>query len=311
MIGSRTKLIVLATVFSLLLTFCGGGGPDTPPDVRPTISAVANPPTINQGETSTLEITTTNASEVSVSSEGSFDSSSGYVEVKVSPLATTNYSIVASGPAGTMAVEVTVTVNIDIPGPPVPTPPAAPAGVVSEAGDSEVTVSWFPVSGADFYNIYYSTNSNITKETGTKLSDVISPFNVTQLSNGTTYYFIVTAVRTADSQDWESDDSSITSAVPGPVIIDAVVTATWILPTAYSDGTPIDPSELQNIIVTLYANTTGSPPWGNPRTVSLPGTTFVQFNMTVIQGDTYFFTGTATLNGAVSTYAIPVQHTFN
>ena len=77
---------------------------------------------------------------------------------------------------------------------PVPPIPAAPTGVTAVAGDGKVTVSWTPSSGASSYNVYWSTSSSVSKTSGTKVANAVSGDAVTGLSNGTSYYFIVTAV---------------------------------------------------------------------------------------------------------------------
>src|SRR3989338_2584496 len=72
--------------------------------------------------------------------------------------------------------------------------PSAPTGVTADAGNGQVSVSWTSVSDATSYNIYSSTTSVVTKLTGTKLTNGTSPYSHTGLTNGTTYYYVVTAV---------------------------------------------------------------------------------------------------------------------
>lgn len=74
------------------------------------------------------------------------------------------------------------------------TVPSAPTGVTAAAGNGEVTISWDNVSGTTAYNIYWSTISGVTKDTGTKISNVTSPYIHTGLTNGTTYYYVIMAV---------------------------------------------------------------------------------------------------------------------
>lgn len=88
--------------------------------------------------------------------------------------------------------------------------PAAPEGLVATAGDGEVTLTWDAVADAASYNIYYGTSSGVTTASGAELPGVSSGDAVTGLSNGMTYYFIVTAVSTGG----ESTASSEVSAMP-------------------------------------------------------------------------------------------------
>jgi hypothetical protein len=88
--------------------------------------------------------------------------------------------------------------------------PAAPINITAVAGAGQVTVNWNPVSGATSYNVYYGTAAGLTKETGAGLVNVSSPYSVTGLALGTTYYFTVTAVNTVG----ESAASSEVTATP-------------------------------------------------------------------------------------------------
>ena len=90
------------------------------------------------------------------------------------------------------------------------TAPSAPTGVAATAGDGQVSISWNSVSGATSYNIYWSTTTGITKTTGTKISNATSPYTHTSLTNGTTYYYVVTA----ENSYGESSESSQLSATP-------------------------------------------------------------------------------------------------
>ena len=71
--------------------------------------------------------------------------------------------------------------------------PSTPTNVAATPGDGEATVSWTGVAGATTYNIYFATTAG-AGVTGTKLSGAVSPQAVGTLTNGTPYYFVVTAV---------------------------------------------------------------------------------------------------------------------
>ncbi|MGO8970974.1 MAG: fibronectin type III domain-containing protein [Myxococcaceae bacterium] len=102
------------------------------------------------------------------------------------------------------------------------TVPSAPTGVQATGGDAQVTISWSPVTGATSYNIYWSTTSGVTLTTGTKIPNVTSPHVQPALTNGTTYYYVVTAV----NANGESMASSQVNAVPAapPYIYATVLT---------------------------------------------------------------------------------------
>ena len=92
------------------------------------------------------------------------------------------------------------------------TPPAAPQNVLSAGGNTQVSLSWGEASGATTYNIYWSTAAGVRKQTGTKISDVSSIFYHSGLTNGTTYYYVVTVA----NQYGESSESREVSATPSP-----------------------------------------------------------------------------------------------
>jgi predicted phage tail protein len=115
----------------------------------------------------------------------------------------------------------------------IPIAPSAPSNVSATPGDSLVAVSWKSVFGATSYNIYYATTPGVTKSTGAKIENAKSPYEITGLTNGTTYYFVVTAVN-AFGESSESSEQAATpiplpapptgaSATPG----DGQVTYTW------------------------------------------------------------------------------------
>ena len=104
--------------------------------------------------------------------------------------------------------------------------PAAPAGVTATPGDTQITIGWNAVPGATSYNIYWSTAPGVTTANGTKIAGAANPYVQAALVNGTTYYYIVTAVNAVG----ESAASPQVSAAPAaPVAVPAApagVTAT-------------------------------------------------------------------------------------
>ena len=96
------------------------------------------------------------------------------------------------------------------------TVPSAPANLTANAGDNSATLSWSPVSGATSYNIYHGTSPGVTKANGTKVSGVQSPNTVSGLTNGTPYYFVVTAVNSAGESAESAERSATPSATPPP-----------------------------------------------------------------------------------------------
>lgn len=112
-----------------------------------------------------------------------------------------------------------------------PVQTSIPTGVTAIAGKGQVTIGWNAVTGVSAYNIYMATQSGVTKSNYTTLAGgmthtgVTSPYAHTGLTNGTTYYFVVTAVESAG----ESAASAEVSATPAS---NNVWTAKAPMPTA-------------------------------------------------------------------------------
>jgi len=94
------------------------------------------------------------------------------------------------------------------------TAPAAPGGFSGESMDSAIDLTWGAVDADDLdgYNVYRGTNSGVNAS-GDPLASGLSETAYTDSSaeNGTTYYYVVTAVDTAGNA---SDPSSEVEKTP-------------------------------------------------------------------------------------------------
>lgn len=74
--------------------------------------------------------------------------------------------------------------------------PPPPSGVGIEPGTSvnAIRLKWSTVATAQTYNIYWGTTPDLTLETATKITGVISPFVHTNRTPGTTYYYMIVSV---------------------------------------------------------------------------------------------------------------------
>ncbi len=115
-------------------------------------------------------------------------------------------------------------------------PPDAPSGLTALAGDARVTLAWSAATGATSYNVkrsltaggpYASVASSVN---GTSYEDV-------SVLNGTTYYYVVSAVNTLG----ESGDSNEASATPKAR--PDVVVSSLVAPSTAGPGTTIVVSE--------------------------------------------------------------------
>jgi DNA-binding beta-propeller fold protein YncE len=116
--------------------------------------------------------------------------------------------------------------------------PPAPANVAAKPGNARITLTWDPVPGALYYNVYYLTTkgvqikfsdltrpfasaedfkakAGVTKEKGNCIEGPSSPYFHEDLANGTCYHYVVTAV----TDKGESPESVEVMAVPAPYLV--------------------------------------------------------------------------------------------
>jgi regulation of enolase protein 1 (concanavalin A-like superfamily) len=91
--------------------------------------------------------------------------------------------------------------------------PAAPTGLAATGGNTQVALTWNAASGATSYNVKRATTSGgpystVTNLTGTSFTD-------TGLTNGTTYYYVVSALNVG-GESANSTQASATPSVPLP-----------------------------------------------------------------------------------------------
>ena len=93
--------------------------------------------------------------------------------------------------------------------------PAAPTNLVATAGNAQVALSWTASSGAASYDLYRGTSSG--GETLVDSGITGTSFTDTGLTDGTTYYYEVSAVN-AGGQSGKSNQVSATPANQSPAI---------------------------------------------------------------------------------------------
>jgi hypothetical protein len=112
------------------------------------------------------------------------------------------------------------------------TPPLSPTRLVAAADDRVVSLNWNNNREGDLagYNVYRSTTSgsDYAQINGSLLSS--SDYNDNNVTNGTTYYYVVTAV---DILSNESNDSNEVSAKPG-FRTDVEIIGSWASGTSHT-----------------------------------------------------------------------------
>lgn len=94
-----------------------------------------------------------------------------------------------------------------------------PKGWVTVESSSVVTAA---DGGGDSYNLYWSYSPGFTRDSGTRISGVESPYTHTGLLNGVTYHYVIST----NHDGGESDLSSVIAAVAGTPEQPSNVTAT-------------------------------------------------------------------------------------
>lgn len=93
--------------------------------------------------------------------------------------------------------------------PPIGGTPAQVSGLALTAGDRQVALTWDTTTGASYYIIYRSTSSGQETQLTTSATNSYTDTNV---SNGTTYYYQVSAVK-GSREGTKSSEASATPAV--------------------------------------------------------------------------------------------------
>jgi fibronectin type 3 domain-containing protein len=111
-------------------------------------------------------------------------------------------------------------------------PPTSPTGLIATPGNAQVSLTWNASAGATLYHLKRSTTN------GTGYAQISSSpatsFNDTNLTNGTTYYYVVSALNATG----ESPNSAQASATPQATAADVTIT--------------IDPSKTKPISPWIY-----------------------------------------------------------
>jgi len=169
------------------------------------------------------------------------------------------------------------------PGPSVPTVPAAPAGLTATAGNAQAALSWNAVSGATSYNVKRSTTSGGPYTT--VAPGVTTPsYTNTGLTNGTTYYYVVSAVN-AVGEGANSSQVSVTPSTGGTPTVPAAPTG--LTGTSGNAQAALSWNAVSGATSYNVKRATTS---GGPYTTVAPGVTTPSYTNTgLTNGTTYYY----------------------
>jgi len=168
--------------------------------------------------------------------------------------------------------------------------PPAPAALIVSAGDSQNALNWTQVSGATAYKIYRGTATGVTKASPTNFTSTINSYTDTGLNNGTTYFYIVSAINSA-GEGVASAEKSATPQVSPPPFATTGVTAVAGVSLATISWTASTGAASYNIYYGTAAGVTKSSP------TKVTGIIGTSQNVTGLNNGTkYYFVVTA-VNG--------------
>jgi len=94
--------------------------------------------------------------------------------------------------------------------------PLPPQKIAADTSDGQITLLWDNVFGALSYSIYWSVVPGVTRSTGSLKSNAASPYTLNGLTNGVTYYFVLTTVSILGESASSTQVSATAGAPPRP-----------------------------------------------------------------------------------------------
>ena len=190
-------------------------------------------------------------------------------------------------------------------------PPAAPTGLTATPGNAQVTLSWTGSAGATRYWVKRSTTS------GGPYEAVAGPIGTTftnySLTNGTTYYYVVTA-ENAEGESGNSNEASATPQAPPPSALNVSVRTTdlfGITRTSFQLGQTVyfwiratnsSGAGVSGAAVSFEVRTANGKRYTGSGTTDASGYVIFYKAFTLTDGrGTYTATATATKNGSSGT----------
>ncbi|HEU4752404.1 MAG TPA: malectin domain-containing carbohydrate-binding protein, partial [Armatimonadota bacterium] len=166
-----------------------------------------------------------------------------------------------------------------------PTPPAAPTNLTATAGNASVSLTWNASSGATSYNVKRSTTSGSGYVTLAGVS--ATSYTDNTVANGSTYYYVVTAV-SSGGESGPSNQASATPSGPAALRINAGGSSyrdsagnTWQADTYYNTGATytFSSTTISGTSDPLLCRQVRYAPNGGSFTYTLPATTGTAYTL--------------------------------
>jgi fibronectin type 3 domain-containing protein len=180
------------------------------------------------------------------------------------------YVVTASNAEGESAASNEVSATPDAGAPAVP---PAPAGLVATPGDGAVTLTWTALPGVEGYTVHRAEAAGVTPGAGTAIATSAPTLVDTGLTNGTAYFYVVTARNTAGTSPASAEVSATpTAGGPAPrgtitasltaghhaiVLIENLTTGQGFFSTQVLAGAPPNGVGVDGLTVTLSGEAAG------------------------------------------------------
>jgi hypothetical protein len=167
----------------------------------------------------------------------------------------------------------------NIPVPP-PWPPPPPQGLGAAAGYGQVRLTWITSAGATNYSVKRSTSSG--SETTIASTTDITYTDTTNLIDGTTYYYVVSALNTGGEGQISGEVSAMPLFSPAPTNLTVTATNYGLVSLAWSPSVGATSYKLKR-----------APSHGGPYgTITTTASTSYD-DTSVVNGETYYYVVTA------------------
>ena len=299
--ATTEKTILPPGTGAILIQLRSGGGIAVVPSVPTNLTALPGDSTVSLSWATTTTANTYNVAR-STQSGGPYAQittvpANTYVDTTVTNGSTYYYVVSATNNMGIGRISAQVAT---FPSPSsVPSSPSA-LGITVGGGDFDpfyggaiAILSWTPVSNASGYNVYRSTNgTNFTRLTASSQSGV--QYTDLGISNGSTYYYAVTAV----NRSGESTRSSEVIATPVETVRQApVLTAKNRDGFVFLSWVP-DPLTTPQFGTAFNVKRSETP--DGPYSTVIQINTYNAYDYTAIPGQTYYYVVTATTGAGES-----------
>lgn len=213
------KAYLVFIVITLLLLSCGGGGgggsadPNVPPSTPENITALngsaqvrlawgdANgATTYNIYWSTTAGVQRKNGTKISAAVNP-------YYHSGLNNGTTYYYVVTAANQYGESSESAEVSVTPSQSAPPLP-----PMDVAIVGFNKKAIIRWTaadPGDGNTSHNIYWSKAAGVTKASGARIANAVSPYTHADLTNSTTYYYVITSAN-QNGESLESQELSVT-----------------------------------------------------------------------------------------------------